>query len=435
MAKYKINLLLRTDKVNERGERPIIVTLSIANQLRKLNTGVSVFPELWDRNSKQVKYLNRKQAKEVLPNVDFDHLPLAMDVKKINSDLQKMKTGIEDLIHLQELQRLSYSSESILTDFKNQNEKLAKKEEDPNLVFDYIDKYIKENAPSRAKGSLSVYKALRTHLKSFQDQKKRKIKFTEMDYDFFLAFQNFLFDHVTAEGKTLNNITVAKQLSTLKTFLGYAKKSRITVSEGYRDFVIKRQKLEVIALHEDEFEKVRVLDLSNNPKLDRVRDVFVFSCMVGYRYSDLYQLRRHHIKNGDTIILTSEKVKKTIVTPLNGIARAILEKYDKDDKPLPVISNQKYNDYLGELFKLAELNEEVETVRFRGADKVVSVKPKWDLLSSHSGRKSFATMLLAKGVAPQIIMELGGWSDFRSFQRYIKVNEEMMRNAVQKAWG
>lgn len=256
-----------------------------------------------------------------------------------------------------------------------------------------------------------------------------------MDYDFFLAFQNFLFDHVTAQGKTLNNITVAKQLSTLKTFLGYAKKSKIEVNEGYRDFVIKRQRLEVIALHEAEFLKVYDLDLSANPRLDRVRDVFCFSCMVGYRYSDLAQFRRHHLKNDDTIVLTSEKVKKQLTSPLNSIAKAILAKYKDDERPLPIISNQKYNDYLTEVFQMAELNEEVETVRFRGAEKVVTVKPKWDLLTSHSGRKSFATMLLAKGVETQLIMELGGWSDFRSFQRYIKINEDMMRNAVQKAWG
>lgn len=432
---YKINFLLRTDKVNEHGERPIILTLSIANQMRKLNTRKSVLPELWDRSTKQVKYLNRRQAKELLPNVDFDQLPLLDNVKKMNSALSEIETKIDELIQLRELQKVPYSSESILAEYKNQHRTLAKKTEVTNLVFDYIDKYIEENTPSRAKGSLSVYKSLKTHLKSFQDEKKRKVKFADMDYDFFLAFQNFLFDHVTAQGKTLNNITVAKQLSTLKTFLGYAKKSKIAVNEGYRDFVIKRQKLEVIALHEDEFYKVYNLDLSTNPRLDRVRDVFCFSCMVGYRYSDLAQFRRHHLKNEDTIVLTSEKVKKLLTTPLNSIAKAILAKYKDDERPLPIISNQKYNNYLTEVFQMAELNEKVETVRFRGAEKVTTVKPKWDLLTSHSGRKSFATMLLAKGVETQLIMELGGWSDFRSFQRYIKINEDMMRDAVQKAWG
>lgn len=435
MATYKANFILRTDKENAQGERPIILTLSVANQMRKLNTGISVLPELWDRNSKQIVYLNRKQAKSLLPNLDFDILPLADDVKKMNAGLQRMRTGIEDLIHLYEIQKKSYSSDSILEDFKKLNGKLSKKEDSHDLVFDYIDKYIEENRPSRVKGSLSVYKSLKTHLRSYQEEKKVKVKFSHMDYDFIQSFQNFLFEHTTEKGRTLNNITVAKQLSTLKTFLGYAKRSGIIVNDGYKDFTIKRQKLEVIALTEEEFYKVYNLDLAENPRLDRVRDVFCFSCMVGYRYSDLAQLDHYHIKNDDTIILTTKKTKKPIVTPLNSIAKSILSKYKNSKKPLPVISNQKYNEYLTDLCALAKLDDEIEIIRFRGSERIVRVEPKWNLITAHSGRKSFASMLLAKGVAPQIIMELGGWTDFKSFQRYIKVNEDTMRNAVLNAWG
>src|SRR5690606_18310037 len=103
--------------------------------------------------------------------------------------------------------------------------------------------------------------------------------------------------------------------------------------------------------------------------------------------------------------------------------------------PLPVISNQKYNEYLTDLCALAKLDDEIEIIRFRGSERIVRVEPKWKLITAHSGRKSFASMLLAKGIAPQIIMELGGWTDFKSFQRYIKVNEDTMRNAVLNAWG
>ena len=84
---------------------------------------------------------------------------------------------------------------------------------------------------------------------------------------------------------------------------------------------------------------------------------------------------------------------------------------------------------------MIEINDEIEIVRFRGSERIVKVVPKWSLITAHSGRKSFASMLLEKGVQPQIIMELGGWTDFKSFQRYIKVNKKTMRNAVLNAWG
>src|SRR5690606_2928399 len=189
----------------------------------------------------------------------------------------------------------------------------------------------------------------------------------------------------------------------------------------------------VIALSEEEFLKVYRFDLSNNPRLDRVRDVFCFSCMVGYRYSDLAQLKRYHIKDG-MIYLTTKKTKKPLETPINKIAEEILQKYQEDERPIPVISNQKYNRYLTELFKLIGLNEEIEIIRFRGSERITKLVPKWELLTAHSGRKSFASMLLEKGVQPQIIMELGGWTDFKSFQRYIKINKNTMRNALLNAW-
>ena len=100
MSKYKINFLLRTDQVNINGECPIILTLSISNQLRKLNTGISLLPELWDTKNKVAIYLNKKQAKELLPAVDFEKLPYADEIKKVNSDLLKMKIEIENLINL-----------------------------------------------------------------------------------------------------------------------------------------------------------------------------------------------------------------------------------------------------------------------------------------------------------------------------------------------
>ena len=96
----------------------------------------------------------------------------------------------------------------------------------------------------------------------------------------------------------LNNTTIAKQLSTVKTFLNYAKKQGVIVSDKYKDFKIKRDELEVIALTNEEFETLFYYNLSKNRKLAQVRDIFCFACATGLRYSDLEQLKRTHIKEG-----------------------------------------------------------------------------------------------------------------------------------------
>jgi len=305
MAKCTINIILRTDKRNSDGRHPLVVTVSVANQLKKLSTGLSVFPEQWDTENKEIIYLNRKTAKELLPNIDFDLLPSLEDTKNKNTDLKTIVSNIEKITQRFNLDNISFSSTDIIDNYKRLYQNKGKKEESSKHVFEYIDKYIEENKHTRAKGSLSVYKALKNHLLSYEKIKNIKVRFDRMNYEFFISFQNFLINHKTDKGRTLNNITIAKQLSTLKTFLNYAKRSGIKVSDGYKDFVIKRQKLEVIALTEEEFYKLVNLDLSNNKRHDQVRDVFVFGCTVGYRYSDLKQLSRHHIK-GDTIYLTTE---------------------------------------------------------------------------------------------------------------------------------
>lgn len=433
MAKCSTNIILRTDKQNGLGQKPITVTISVANQLKKLSTGVSVFPEQWDSNSKEVLFINKKSAKALLTDIDHDLLPTLEETKTINNNLKTIIGNIEKIVQRFNLDNVDFSSSMVVDEYKRIHLNNGKKEEAKNLVFDYIDKYIEDNTASRVKGSLSVYKALKKHLRAYELAKNTKVRFDKMTYDFFTSFQNFLINHTTDQGKTLNNITIAKQLSTLKTFLNYAKRSGIKFGDGYKDFTIKRQKLEVIALTEEEFYKLVNLNLSNNERLDRVRDVFVFGCVVGYRYSDLSQLSRYHIK-GDTIYLTTEKTKTPIITPLNDLALGILKKYEKNRKPLPVISNQKYNQYLTELCKLAELNDEVEIIRFKGAEKIVNVYPKWQLVTAHTSRKSFASMLIAKQVPYQVIMTLGGWSDFKSFQRYIKIEQDTLKNFIQTAW-
>lgn len=178
-------------------------------------------------------------------------------------------------------------------------------------MYDFIDRYIQEHELTRVKGSLVVYKSLKRHLKNYQTKTKVNFRFDKVDYNFMQSFQNFLIGweevhETTGKVRTLNNITIAKQLSTLKTFLGYAKRQGIKVNGGYKDFTIKKEKLEVIALTQAELELLFNFNLSLNKRLDQVRDVFCFSCVTGFRFSDLQQLRREHIKERE-IRLTIKK--------------------------------------------------------------------------------------------------------------------------------
>jgi integrase len=103
--------------------------------------------------------------------------------------------------------------------------------------------------------------------------------------------------------------------------------------------------------------------------------------------------------------------------------------------PLPVISNQKLNDYIKELCKEAKLNDPIEIVRFKGDKRVATVYPKYDLISIHVGRKTFVTLSLAKEMTAEEVMKISGHEDYQSFKRYVNVTETRKKESMQKAWG
>ena len=238
-------------------------------------------------------------------------------------------------------------------------------------------------------------------------------------------------------GRNIHNITIAKQMSTLKTLLKYARTLyKIDVNQSYQDFRVARKdsSFEVVTLTNDEFLKLYNMDLSDNRRLDRVRDVFCFSCATGLRYSDLHQLKREHIRH-NTIKMTASKTGQRLEIPLNPYSYAILDKYKAQYEPLPVISGQKTNEYIKELGKMAEINTPIEKVREYGIKKKSVIYEKWQLMSIHMGRKTFTTLSLEKGIAPQEVMALTGHTTYKAFKRYVDVTNERKKAVMAQAWG
>ncbi|ANH81742.1 hypothetical protein A8C56_12805 [Niabella ginsenosidivorans] len=232
----------------------------------------------------------------------------------------------------------------------------------------------------------------------------------------------------------MNNITAAKLLSTAKTLITYADFKEITVNQHYKKFTPERDSdLEVISLTRKEFTQLINFDLKGNTRLENIRDVFLFSCATGLRYSDLAQLAWHQIEE-DSIRQRSVKRKRLVDIPLNHISLRILAKYAGLPKPLPVISNQKSNNALHDLFRETKLNTNIEIIRYKGAERIAAVFPKHELISMYSGRKTFATLSIGEGKTIPEVMAWGGWTDYRSFKRYVNVQGAQMGNNLTNIW-
>ncbi|WP_439481627.1 site-specific integrase [Cyclobacterium plantarum] len=429
---------LRRDLENKRGEQPLTLLIHLASQRKKVSTGINLIPELWSGQRQQILNLTTK-LKIQLEKKYGDNLPNKHTLIQYQDDLIELKNKVRKLEEGYRSKGIAYSVEMLVEGIRDSKKHLTKKEDPSNLIYDFVDRYIHEHELTRVKGSLVVYKSLKKHLKNYEAKTRSKIRFDKIDYNFMQAFQNHLIGweevhETTGTVKTLNNITIAKQLSTLKTFLGYAKRQGIKVNDGYKDFSIKKDKLEVIALTQGELDLLFNFNLSSNKRLDQVRDVFCFSCVTGFRFSDLLQLKREHIKEME-IRLTIRKTKEPAIVPLNQYSKTILEKYRNLASPIPMISNQKFNKYVKELCKLAGIDDPIEIIRYKGATKQSTIYKKHEIISAHTGRKTFATLSLEKGIPAETVMKITGHADYKSFQRYVKVTEERKRNEMQKAWG
>lgn len=199
-----------------------------------------------------------------------------------------------------------------------------------------------------------------------------------------------------------------------------------------------------IHLTEADLQKLETATLPQH--LDRVRDAFLFQCYTGLRYADLWRLKANHIepRNGYRVIciLPEKSVSrhaakiKRIEIPLLDHAERILNRYADPDayRLLPVLSNQKMNDYVKDVARLAGITDLVDTVEYvRGVPRLISVE-KWKLVSSHVARHTFATLSLIKGVPLEVVSKSLGHSNLSTTLIYAKVADEYKNQQILSAW-
>ena len=138
----------------------------------------------------------------------------------------------------------------------------------------------------------------------------------------------------------------------------------------------------------------------------------------------------------DHIFVVTQKTADGIKIELNNISRAILDKYKdfpfEKDLVLPVISNQRMNEYLKEMGKKAGIDSPQRIVYFLKDERIEEVYPKYELLSCHCGRRTFVVNGLYLGIPPHVIMEWTGHYDYKSMKPYIKVVDKLKEKEMTK---
>lgn len=287
-------------------------------------------------------------------------------------------------------------------------------EESKNRTNDKTGKPLSET-------TISAYKRTFEILRGFAKKcHKRTIHFEDITLDFYYDFKAYL----TADLMYSTN-TVGKHIKTLKAFLNDATERGINRKLDFksRRFKVTKEPVENIYLNEDELEVLYQMDLTTNKRLERVRDLFLVGCWTGLRFSDFNTINPTDIIDNEYIEIETKKTRQKVVIPLNSIVQDIMRRY-KEATPNsmpPPISNVKMNMYVKELGELADISSIEMLGRTKGGVETRKTYQKFQLITTHTARRSFATNMYLRGVPTITIMAITGHRTEKAFMQYIKV--------------
>ena len=237
----------------------------------------------------------------------------------------------------------------------------------------------------------------------------------------------------------IKNSTIEKKLGYLKWFLKWATEKGFNNNTAYRTIrpTLKTTQKKVIYLTKEEMKRILNLDLKGeHAYLEIVRDIFIFCCFSSLRYSDASALKWNDVKD-DHIEVTTIKTADSIQIEINDMMKKIIEKYraipdKRSNLVFPFYTNQAMNRDLKKLCKLAEINEEIRTTTYKGHERIDEIAEKWELIGTHTGRRTFIIHALSRGIPPSIVMKWTGHSDYKSMKPYIDIVDEIKASEMTK---
>jgi integrase len=295
----------------------------------------------------------------------------------------------------------------------------------PKNVIDYAEYYIEYRKHELTPDLIKKIRVTKHKLERFESFSKKQVLITDVNEN----FKNEFVDYCKLQLYAQN--TIERDLAGIKTLCKHARYLGLDTSHQLDGLKTETLKVDNIYLTFDELDKIE--NENYNESLNNAKDWLIISCYTGQRISDFMRFNENQIRVQDETNLlefTQKKTKKIMTIPIHPKVLEILKK--RDGKfPYP-ISDQKYNDYIKEVCKIAGLTDKVkgskktetepESKVFR---KESGTFEKWELVTSHIGRRSFATNFYGT-VPTNLLIGATGHSTEKMFLNYIgKSNKDL----------
>lgn len=419
MARFNFNL--RNPSADK--PTPIYLIVRYTNKRIVYPTGESIHPSCWQSDTSKRNHQRAIQSRRFPQHPEF------------NQRLENLQNQAQDCFRRFINDQGREPSPKELRDALDRQ--LGRLTNDfPEDFFGFFDYFI-ESSRSRtnpktgsriAIGTIKKYRTTYNKIQQYAREQRRTLTWAAIDLRFHQDFIDFLHKRYDMSANA-----VGKHIKTLKTMLNFAEEHGIKVNPAFRSphFIAPQEEAENIYLDEDELAALAELDLTNE-RLARVRDLFLIGCWTGLRFSDFTAIEPHNI-TGNRIAIKTKKTGKKVVIPIHASIKPILERYGGS---LPAeISNQKMNAYVKELASMVpELHVEVHKSITRGGIRRSVKHKKYEMVTTHTARRSFATNLYKAGVPSLTIMQITGHRTEKAFLKYIKVTSEEHADLLETHW-
>ena len=390
---FKVSYYVRSNYENKQGKSPLMIRIFLNGEMLNVgSSGIYIDKKLWNNSTNRVK---GRGSESLNLNAQLDNISnsLQMIFKKHEFD--------EDLT-LDKIKSIFLGKNKVKTTF-----------------VEFYDKYLEDiKAQVGAGKSIALYykySAARNHFVNFLHVKygRRDLMPSELTHLILHDFEIYLKTVVS-----LRSNSATKTLKFFKTVVIFAQKCGVMTHDPFLNHHFHMEPVDRGFLTDEEIQRIMQKDFEI-PRLEMVRDVFIFSCFCGLAYIDVAHLTQENIitlDNRPWIIINRQKTNVQSNIPLLEIPRMILDKYKgkiKENRLLPVLSNQKINAYLKEIADLCGIKKR---------------------LSYHVARHTFATMLLSKGVPIESVSKMLGHTNIKTTQIYARItNKKIEQDMMQVA--
>lgn len=433
------------EKPNSKNLSSILFVLHHEGNRFKYGTGQMIFPELWDKATQRPT-----TDTKIIKPFEKDHSTIKTDLQNINSRLENIITVSKTYLSKREEQKervnfddlkLKLKSEFTIEPGRNSARKKSKTEPETRYkITDLINQYIlgmkagtkktakKQNYDTETIKAYTSFQKMFDELETFH---QTTYKVTDISKDFENDLHIFFDDEKeytpNTKGKMIKMLKVIIHdfiNDELETIYRKGKKGEdtelsitdITYIERQLDKIIKPTSKPVhIALFENELTTIFELELKNKPHLDRARDIFLTGCYTGLRFSDYSRISPEHVKNGFLEIIMY-KGKEKVFIPIRKELVSILQKWSFK---IPDMTSQELGRYIKEIGEMAGITGTIEIIESKRNQTVITTKPKYRMITTHTARRSFATNMFYSGMSPVDIMKITGHKKLDTFQKYI----------------